>query len=56
MLFRSAALALALAGAVLFVISDSLWACNFIVKRCKKVQVLILGPYYLAQWLIVLSV
>ncbi len=47
---------LALAGAVLFVISDSLWACNFIVKRCKKAQVLILITYYLAQWLIVLSV
>ncbi|MHC1600443.1 MAG: lysoplasmalogenase [Candidatus Methanospirareceae archaeon] len=46
---------LALAGALLFVISDSLWACNFIVKRCKKAQVLILVTYYLAQWLIVLS-
>ena len=48
--------ALAFAGALLFVISDSLWACNFIIKRCKKAQVLILVTYYLAQWLIVLSV
>ena len=47
---------LAFAGALLFVISDSLWACNFIIKRCKKAQVLILVTYYLAQWLIVLSV
>ena len=47
--------ALAFAGAILFVISDSLWACNFIIKRCKGAQVLILGTYYLAQWLIVLS-
>ena len=46
---------LALVGASLFVISDSLWACNFIIKRCKKAQVLILVTYYLAQWLIVLS-
>jgi len=46
---------LAFAGAVLFVISDSLWACNFIIKRCKKAQILILVTYYLAQWLIVLS-
>ena len=46
---------LAFAGALLFVISDSLWACNFIVKRCKKAQALILVTYYLAQWLIVLS-
>ena len=47
--------AMAFAGAVLFVISDSLWACNFIIKRCKKAQVLILVTYYLGQWLIVLS-
>jgi len=47
--------ALAFAGALLFVISDSLWACNFILQRCKKAQVLILVTYYLAQWLIVLS-
>ena len=47
---------LAFAGALLFVISDSLWACNFIIKRCKKAQALILVTYYLAQWLIVLSV
>ena len=47
--------AMAFAGVVLFVISDSLWACNFIIKRCKKAQVLILVTYYLGQWLIVLS-
>ncbi len=47
---------LALAGAVLFVISDLAWAYNFLVGRFKSAQVLILGTYYLAQWLIVLSV
>jgi len=47
--------ALAFAGALLFVISDSLWAYNFIIKRCKKAQVAILITYYLAQWLIVVS-
>ena len=47
---------LAFSGALLFVISDSLWACNFIVKRCRKAQMLILVTYYFAQWLIVLSV
>ncbi len=46
---------LAFAGALLFVISDSLWACNFIIKRCKKGRALILVTYYLAQWLIVVS-
>ena len=47
---------LAFAGAVLFVISDSAWAYNFLVGRFRNAQVLILGTYYLAQWLIVLSV
>ncbi len=47
---------LALSGAMLFLISDSLWACNFIVKRCTNAQSLILGTYYLAQWLIVMSI
>jgi uncharacterized membrane protein YhhN len=52
----STSAALAFAGAVLFVISDSLWACNFIIKRCKNAQWLILVTYYCAQWLIVLSI
>jgi uncharacterized membrane protein YhhN len=47
---------LALSGAMLFLISDSLWACNFIIKRCTNAQSLILATYYLAQWLIVLSI
>jgi uncharacterized membrane protein YhhN len=40
---------LALSGAMLFLISDSFWACNFIIKRCTNAQSLILGTYYLAQ-------
>jgi len=48
--------ALALSGAVLFLISDSLWACRFMIKRCSNSQILILATYYLAQLLIVLSV
>jgi len=35
--------ALAFAGAVLFVISDSAWAYNFLVGRLRNAQVLILG-------------
>jgi len=51
----STSAALAFAGAVLFVISDSAWAYNFLVGRFRNAQVLILGTYYFAQWLIVLS-
>lgn len=47
---------LALAGAILFVISDSAWATNQFVRRYKSAQVLILGSYFCAQWLIALSV
>ena len=47
---------LALAGASLFVISDSAWSYNFLVRRFANAQVTILATYYLAQWLIVLSV
>ena len=48
--------ALAFAGAVLFVISDSAWAYNFFGRRFMNAQLLILGTYYCAQWLIVLSI
>jgi len=48
--------ALAFAGAVLLVISDSAWAYNFLVGRFRNAQVLILITYYCAQWLIVSSV
>jgi len=47
---------LALAGAILFVISDSAWATNQFVRRYKSAQALILGSYFCAQWLIALSV
>ena len=52
----STSAALAFAGAVLLVISDSAWAYNFLVGRLRSAQVLILGTYYFAQWLIVLSI
>jgi len=41
---------------LLFVISDSAWAYNFLVERLRDAQVSILGTYYFAQWLIVLSI
>jgi len=47
---------LALAGAILFVISDSVWATNQFVRRYKSAQALILSSYFCAQWLIALSV
>jgi len=47
---------LALAGAILFVISDSVWATNRFVRRYKIAQALILSSYFCAQWLIALSV
>jgi len=47
---------LALAGAILFVISDSVWATNRFVRRYKSAQALILSSYFCAQWLIALSV
>ncbi|MCK4600189.1 lysoplasmalogenase [Candidatus Bipolaricaulota bacterium] len=47
---------LALAGAILFVISDSAWAINQFVRRYKSAQALILSSYFCAQWLIALSV
>lgn len=47
---------LALAGAILFVISDLVWAINQFVRRYKSAQALILSSYFCAQWLIVLSV
>ena len=47
---------LALAGAILFVISDSVWATNRFVRRYTSAQALILSSYFCAQWLIALSV
>jgi uncharacterized membrane protein YhhN len=46
----------ALAGAVLFVVSDSVLACNRFVRPLRWAQVLILGTYFPAQLLIALSV
>ena len=46
---------LALAGALLFSFSDSVLALNKFRKPFKTAQLLILSSYYLAQWLISLS-
>ncbi len=46
----------ALAGAVLFVVSDSVLATNRFVRPLRWAQVLILGTYFPAQLLIALSV
>lgn len=46
----------AASGAVLFVISDSALALNRFRQRFWSAQLLVLGTYYLAQWLIALSV
>lgn len=43
-------------GAVLFVLSDSALALNRFRKPFWSAQLLVLGTYYLAQWLIALSV
>ena len=47
---------LAFSGAVLFVISDSIWAINRFVKPFKAAQAVILSAYFAAQWLIAMSV
>jgi uncharacterized membrane protein YhhN len=47
---------LALLGATLFVASDSLLAWNRFHTRFRAAQLLVLGTYYPAQWLIALSV
>lgn len=46
----------AASGAVLFVISDSALALNRFRQRFWSAQLVVLGTYYLAQWLIALSV
>lgn len=43
-------------GAVLFVISDSVLALNRFRKPFWSAQLIVLGAYYAAQWLIALSV
>src|SRR5690606_6566403 len=47
---------LALAGAVLFILSDSILALDRFVRPFAAAQALLLSTYYLAQWLIALSV
>jgi uncharacterized membrane protein YhhN len=52
---RDAGSALALAGACLFVVSDSALALDRFRGRLSLAQVLILSTYFAAQWLIALS-
>ena len=46
----------AAAGAIFFVISDATLALNRFRKPFRSAQLLVLGSYYLAQWLIAVSV
>ena len=46
----------ALLGSILFVVSDSLLAANRFIREFRPAQILILGSYFAAQWLIALSV
>jgi len=48
--------ALAFAGALIFIVSDSLLAYDRFKKPIPKKDIYILGSYFLAQWLIALSV
>lgn len=43
-------------GAILFVLSDTTLALNHFRRRFWYAQLLVLGSYYLAQWLIALSI
>lgn len=43
-------------GAILFVLSDATLALNHFRRRFWYAQLLVLGSYYLAQWLIALSI
>lgn len=45
----------ALAGAILFIVSDSALAVDRFRGRFRSAQLLILGTYFTAQWLIALS-
>lgn len=47
---------LAALGALLFVLSDSALARNRFIGRFKLAQAIILGTYFMAQWLIALSI
>ncbi len=47
--------ALAFAGALLFVVSDSLLAVNRFKSRFQNAQIYIMSTYFMAQWLIALS-
>ncbi|MEZ4608053.1 MAG: lysoplasmalogenase [Deinococcales bacterium] len=53
---KSAASSLAMLGAYAFVLSDSLLAFNRFRKKFGLADVLVLASYYLAQWLIALSI
>jgi uncharacterized membrane protein YhhN len=46
---------LALAGATMFVLSDSAWAIHRFVRPFRSAHAVVLGTYYAAQWLIALS-
>jgi uncharacterized membrane protein YhhN len=48
--------ALAFAGALIFIVSDSLLAFDKFNKPIAKKDIYILGTYFLAQWLIALSI
>ncbi|HEY8601728.1 MAG TPA: lysoplasmalogenase, partial [Thermomicrobiales bacterium] len=43
-------------GGLLFVISDSTLAWNRFIGRFRSAQAIVLGTYFMAQWLIALSV
>lgn len=53
---QTAPAGLAALGALLFVISDSTLARNRFIGRFKLAQMIVLGTYFTAQWLIALSV
>ena len=53
---RSPASALAACGAALFVVSDALLAVNRFGRPFRSAQALIHSSYFLAQWLIAVSV
>ena len=53
---RSHSALLAAIGAVLFVVSDAILAYNRFVQQFTLARLVNLSTYYLAQWLIALSV
>ena len=46
----------ACSGAVLFLVSDSAWAVNHLVRKRRFGQILILSTYFAALWLIAVSI